>query len=60
MVDAVFAMFDKNSDGQMDAKELKQLLAVYTGAEPTPDAVGDILAKCDSDKDGTISKVRLQ
>jgi Ca2+-binding EF-hand superfamily protein len=56
LLDVVFSMFDADSDGAIDSKELGQLFMVCTGSVPPKGLLDEVMAVADRDKDGRISK----
>ena len=59
LADVVFAMFDENEDGQIDVRELRNLLCVVTGKEPKGKLVEDILKAADTDTNRKLSKAEF-
>ena len=59
LADVVFAMFDENEDGQIDVRELRNLLCVVTGKEPKGKLVEDILKAADKDTNRKLSKAEF-
>ena len=59
LADVVFAMFDENEDGQIDIRELRNLLCVVTGKEPKGKLVEDILKAADTDTNRKLSKAEF-
>jgi Ca2+-binding EF-hand superfamily protein len=55
LLDVVFDMFDADSDGAIDSKELGQLLMVCTGSVPPKGLLDEIMSVADRNKDGRIS-----
>eukprot|EP01105_Mastigella_eilhardi_P001537 TRINITY_DN11839_c0_g1_i3.p3 TRINITY_DN11839_c0_g1~~TRINITY_DN11839_c0_g1_i3.p3 ORF type:complete len:164 (+),score=74.54 TRINITY_DN11839_c0_g1_i3:52-492(+) len=49
-----FAMFDKNGDGHITAKELGDMLSSIGGARPTDTELQDMIREVDTDGSGTV------
>jgi len=59
VIDVVVAAFDVNGDGEIDPKEMKNVLRVY-GADFSDDAVNAMMLACDRNKDGKVSADELR
>ena len=60
VIDVVVAAFDTNGDGQIDSKEMKNVLRVYGETDFSDAAVDAMMKFCDRNKDGKVSADELR